>query len=137
MKRTYIVSQYVQRAVVGVSLLLEAIPNIMLGNEVASHRVEATSEEARRDEVNKRACTKRFHQYVIESELNDNVEVMPGRELLCSDDSGSEGIEQNLERCEEDFSEDIIEAKQFETRRKVSVDTIFTHLLVVFDVVLL
>jgi hypothetical protein len=48
---SHIVREDVEGTIVAVCLLLETIPEVMFGNEMASTRVETASEEARHDEV--------------------------------------------------------------------------------------
>lgn len=79
---------------------------------------------------------------------------MPDCELLTADKPRAKGIKQDLKRAlrltvsldtlwvrlhvrEEDFSENIVQAKQFDTSRKVSIDAVLSKIFVVFNVVFL
>lgn len=93
----HIVGNNVPPAVVAVCFLILSVPEVMFGNEVPSARVEATSEEAREKEVDKRRWTEDGVDGIVGGQDGKDVEDMPGGEGLGSDKGGSEGVEENLE----------------------------------------
>ena len=96
-KGTHVVREDVQRAVVGVCLLLEAVPNVVLGDEVARERVQAAGEEAGHEQVDKRVLPTCRDKDVVEDELRDEVREVPLREGLRAHEARAEGVEEDLE----------------------------------------
>ena len=155
---TYIVGKDVERAVVGVCFLLEAIPNVVLGDEVASERVQTTREEAGHEQVDERVLPADRDEGVVEDELGDEIGEMPLREGLRAHEARAEGVEEDLEcpagkpvvrgrdargrggrLCrdlrEEDLAEHVVQADELELGGQVCVDSILPKELVVLDVI--
>jgi len=97
-RKTHVISQNVERAVVAIRLLVHPVPKIMFGDEVARAWVEASGEEAASDEVDERFGAKAADEGVVEDELGQDVEEMPARQALGADKGGSEGVKEYLER---------------------------------------
>lgn len=157
-KGTHVVREDVQRAVVGVCLLLEAVPNVVLGDEVARERVQAAGEEAGHEQVDKRVLPTCRDKDVVEDELRDEVREVPLREGLRAHEARAEGVEEDLEcpagkpvvrgrdarerggrLCrdlrEEDLAEHVVQADELELGGQVCVDSILPKKLVVLDVI--
>lgn len=96
-RQTYVISKEIERTIVAVGLLLHAIPEIMLCDEMAGTWVEAPCEEAAHEEVYERADTKGLHEDVVKDQLDYEVEQVPFREALGANEAGAEGVEEDLE----------------------------------------
>lgn len=132
-----IVSEDVQWAIVAVCLLLEPVPKVVLGDEVASAGVQGAGKEGRGNEIDEGADAEGTDEHVVEHELDDDVEEVPFRQTLCADESGTEGVEEDLESREEHFAEDVVQQDQLQARWEVSVYAVLTLELVVLNVVAL
>ena len=66
---TYVVRENIEGAVVGVRLLLQAVPYIVLRDEVPRKRVQAPSEEARRKQIEDRKSTRLNSSHSGESRM--------------------------------------------------------------------
>jgi hypothetical protein len=77
--------------------LLEAIPEIMLSNEMPCAWVKTSSEEAAHYQIDKRSRTVIRDQDVVEDDLRKDIQEMPTRETLCAHECGSKGVEEYLE----------------------------------------
>ena len=118
---TYIVSQDVERAVVRVRLLLEAVPYIVLCNEMARERMEAPSEEAGREEVYEGVDTKSLDEGVVKHKFGDEVGEVPLRECLGPHETRAERIKEYLERPtqkRDDVSNSFLRHKEVQTYAK-------------------
>ena len=71
----------------------------MLGDEVRSARVQASSEERAHDQVDQRIPSERLDQQGVEGEYSGEVDEMPRGGFLRSDESRSKSVEQDLERA--------------------------------------
>lgn len=109
----------------------------MFSNKVTCEWVEATGEEARCNKINEGTNAEGLHQDVVEDKLSQDIEIMPRCQLLGSDEGRSERVEEDLECRKEDLAKDVVQAKQLEAGRKVGINTVFSLMLVVFNVVLL
>lgn len=96
-KKAYIVREDVQRAVITECLLLHAVPEVVLGDEVARARVQAPGEEAAGDKVDERPRAEGRDERVVEDELDDDVENVPAGQTLAANECGAEGVEEDLE----------------------------------------
>lgn len=94
---THVVREDVQRAVVRVRLLREAVPEVVLRDEVARARVQAAREEARHDQVDERAHAEGRDERVVERELEGDVVEVPCGEALGAHETGAQGVEEDLE----------------------------------------
>lgn len=157
----HIVGNNVPPAVVAVCFLFLSVPEVMFGNEVPGARVEATSEEAREKEVDKRRWTEDGVDGIVGGQDGKDVEDMPGGEGLGSDKGGSEGVEENLE-CpvggdvsmyildvsegkravnedvrKKNFAKNIVEKEELKIGGEVGIDTVLAKELVMFDMIFL
>ena len=72
--RTHVICQDIQRPVIGISLLLQTIPEIMLRNEVSSTRMQTASEKTGHEEVTERADSHELDDDHIEDNLDCEVD---------------------------------------------------------------
>ena len=92
-----IVREEVERAVIGVRLLVEAVPDIVLGDEVACSRVERTGEERGEEEVKEGARAEATDEKVVKDELDGYVDEVPDGGRLGTDETWTESVEEDLE----------------------------------------
>jgi hypothetical protein len=76
----------------------------MLGNEVASTRVQATCEKAGEEKVEEWAYAEGFDEQGVKDQLRKDVEIVPLGQTLGSDKTRPESIEENLESAEKNIS---------------------------------
>lgn len=98
-ERTYVVSENIQWAVVGIRLLVRPVPNKVLCNKVTSTWVQTARQERGHDEVYESTRTHSLKYDGVEGDLDGDVQEMPPSELLRADESGSQGVEKYLERA--------------------------------------
>ena len=72
----------------------------MLRDKVSCARMKTSSKERGHDEVCDRAPSASEEQHIVESELEGDVLEVPSREGLGLDETGTEGVEEDLERAE-------------------------------------
>jgi hypothetical protein len=130
-----VVRERVERAVVAVRLLVEAVPHVVLRDEVPRARVQAAREEAAHDQVRDRAPPERAHEERVERELEGQVERVPERGALRADEARAERVEEDLEGREEGLARDVVEQRELERGGQVRVDAVLAEVLVVLDVV--
>lgn len=139
----------VQRAVVRVRLrhrrleLRARVPrlarqvreDVMLGDEVASERVQTSREEAGEDEIQERVSASIFHQDDVERDLHRDIEEVDIRQGDLVDHHWAQRVEEDLEGAEEGLAEDGVEEDGFEGGGHVGVEAIDAEGLVVREVV--
>jgi hypothetical protein len=130
-----VVGEDVERAIVRVRLLVEAVPEVVLGDEVAGERVERAGEEGGEEEVEEGGPAPGADDERVEGELREQVGGVPPCRGLCADEAGPEGVEEDLEGGEEELAEDVVEQEELEPGRQVGVDAVFAEVFVVLDVV--
>ena len=94
---THVVSEDIHGAVIAVRLLLEAVPEVVLGDEMACGWVERTGEETGREEVEQRAGAEELQKRAVEEKLCDGVGEVCACEGLSPDEGGADGVEKYLE----------------------------------------
>lgn len=144
----HVVCEYVQRAVVAVclgdrhaivrvlGLRGDGLVDVVLGNEVACSRVQATGEEGRKEEVEKRLPgIGDFNEDSVEDELNGEVDEMHPGEGHLENTHGPDGVEEDLEGAKEGFAKDRIKDNCFEGGGEIGVQAINAQGLVMRKVV--
>lgn len=130
-----VVCDNVERAVVRVRLLVGAVPEKVLRDEVCRARVQGARKEGREEEVEQRAHACELVERKVERQLRSDVGDVPACEALGADEARAEGVKEDLERGEEDLSEDGIEAEELEAGRQIRVDAVLAEKLVMLDVI--
>ena len=109
--------------------------DVVLGDEVASDGVQRAGEEGAQDEITERFAANVLHEEVVYRELHEDVESVDARERQVVNHHGTEGVEEDLEGCEESFAGDGVEEPGFEGSGKVGVEAVHAEGLVVGQVV--
>ena len=63
---------------------MQAVPDVVLGDEVACKGVQAPCEETGEEQVEEGPRAEGLHEGVVEDELGDQVDEVPLRERLCA-----------------------------------------------------
>lgn len=125
----------VQGAVVGISFLSRG-EDVVLRNEVASNRVDRSSEDCTHSKVVKGRHSEALVYEVIEGKLDNPVcsKVPVRRELL--DKHRTEGIETDLHHYPDSFAKFTTKKPSFSSDRHVCVNTVSALVGMVFQVVI-
>ncbi len=109
-RATNVICEDVETSIVGVGLLLQAVPNIVLGDEVPGERVQATRPKAGHEQIDERALAECRDENVVEDKLCHQVDEVPLRQGLRAYKAWSKCVEQDLERptCHPYTCEDIV-----------------------------
>lgn len=105
--------------------------DVVLGDEVAGNGVQRAGEEGAQDEVAERFAADVLHEEVVDGELHEDVEGMDAGEGQVVDHHRAQGVEEDLEGCEEGFAGDGVEEPGFEGGGKVGVEAVYAEGLVV------
>lgn len=93
----HIVSQQVQGAIVAPRLLIQSVKEIVLGDEVTSARMQASSHHARDQQIPQRVPSCESNDCDIERELSEEIQADPLGRCLVLDESRSQRVEEYLE----------------------------------------
>jgi hypothetical protein len=120
--------------VLGVALLgSDALVDVVLGDEVACERVQATGEEAGQEEI-ENWLDRRAREEVegqVEGKLHNDVEVVDPGVLNSVDGHGANGVEEDLEGAEESLAKDRVEKHGLKRGGKIGIEAIDAERLVV------
>jgi hypothetical protein len=105
--------------------------DVVLSDEVAGDGVQRAGEERAQDEVAERFAADVLHEEVVDGELHEDVESMDAGEGQVVDHHGTQGVEEDLEGCEEGFAGDGVEEPGFEGGGQVGVEAVHAERLVV------
>lgn len=105
--------------------------DVVLGDEVAGHGVEAACEEGGEQEVQQGVGGRVAQQEGVEGELDGEVDAVHPREGDAVDGHGPQGVEEDLEGAEEGLAEDGVEEEGFEGGGEVGVEAVYAEGFVV------
>ena len=100
-----VVRQDVKGSVVRVRFLWEAVPEVVLCDEVPGGGVQGPSEERGEEEVHEGPRTKGSDEEIIEDYLYPDIDKVPYRRRLRTDKAGTKCVEKYLERAKEDVGQ--------------------------------
>jgi hypothetical protein len=109
--------------------------DVVLGDEVACDGVQGAGEEGAQDEVAESFAADVLHEEVVDGELHEDVESVDARQGQVVDHHGAQGVEEDLEGCEEGFAGDGVEEPGFEGGGEVGVQAVYAERLVVCEMV--
>ena len=115
----HIVGNNVPPPIVAVCFLILAIPEVMLGDEVAGAWMKAAGEETGEEEVDERRWTKDDVDDIVGEQDGKDIEDVPRGEGLSSDKSGPKSVEKDLKRPVGDVRDTGCFRGKIRTQRKL------------------
>ena len=93
--------------------------------------VQGAGQERGHDEIEKRVPAPGFHHGNIHCDLNNHVQKMGIGEFDLRDKHRTQCVEENLESCKENFTQDVQKDNAFKTSGQICVQELITHKFVV------
>jgi hypothetical protein len=133
---TYAPSHEIKRAIVRICLLIR-IEDVMLGNEVTSHRVHSTPNKCREDQISKRLPTTEVNHGNIKGYLDKKVDELPITRGFRFEKHRPKSVEEELKENPYGFHDHISHYMSLNFARNVHVNAIYSLEAMVLKVILL